>query len=802
MIRASSRITFLLLHLLPLLLAAQSVTGIIINESTHLPIAFVNVMVQKNADSTLVKGVVTNKAGKFIVENIPNGDCFLRISFIGYREKRIPVPNVTPERSTVNLGTIVLKETTVNLDEVLVTGQKALFNNAIDRKVFNVDQDIMSKSGSVSELLQTIPSVEVDIDGNVSLRGSSNVLVMIDGKTSPLMGRNRADVLQQMPASTIEKIEVITNPSAKYKPEGTSGIINLVLKKNSNLGAHGSTTVNAGNSDRYNGNVQFNYNPGNLNLFGSYGIRKENRNRSNIDTREQIDDSLQVHYYNQEQVSAARPLSHMITLGSDYKFDPSTNAGISGTYFLNSRNRMDNARTILWNNTRMETSNYTRNLSQDQFEREYSLTMRGEHKFPEEDHQLQVEYKASRQIDNEDDHFTTLYQVPRSPDQLENIFDKQDENQQELSLDYSNPLFDNSMLEAGYSGEFNRIALDYVQELFNPIQQKFLIDIGRSNRFILDQNIHAFYSTFQHSFGKFGILGGLRAERVTTTSNLVTRDSIINNSYNSLYPSLHLTYKFSEEAEVQLNYSRRTERPDAEELNPFPTYEDPRNISAGNPHLLPEYTHSLELGGMLQNDWMSILPTLYYRYTYNRFTSVTQALNDSTLLTTEQNLSEDQSAGMEVIVSASMNSRFTTHVSANAFYNQIDASNLGYSSNKSQVTWRGAFTFNINPTATTMIQLKANYNSARLTPQGERPSSYVVNAGVRQDLWEKTVSLVFTVADLFKTVKGENDTYTPFLRRHTVNKRDSQIFYFGLTYHFGTPPKKSNEELLKYDNSI
>src|SRR5450759_718071 len=235
-----------------------SIRGSVVDESTRRPLEFVNIVLHNAADSAIVTGTVSDKNGKFEIKNVPSGEYLVTFSLISYKEKKTPSFKIDPQHSKLNVGTVGLTETMVSLDEVLVTSQRALFNNSIDRKVYNVEQDIMSKSGSASELLQNVPSIQVDIDGNVSLRGSSNVLILINGKNSPLMGKSCAEVLQDMPANSIEKIEVITNPSAKYKPDGTGGIINLVLKKNTSRGLNGGITANGGNHNRENGSVRLN----------------------------------------------------------------------------------------------------------------------------------------------------------------------------------------------------------------------------------------------------------------------------------------------------------------------------------------------------------------------------------------------------------------------------------------------------------------------------------------------------------------------------------------------------------------
>lgn len=779
-----------------------TIRGSVIEESTGHPLEFVNVVLRNKVDSAIVTGRVTGKTGRFEFLKVSAGEYFLTFSLIGYREKTTSVFVIDAQHKHLNVGEVRLVATEVRLDEVLVTGEKSLYSTSIDRKVYNVDQDLMGKAVSASDLLQNVPSVEVDLDGNVSLRGSSNVLIMLNGKTSPLMNRNSATVLQQMSASSIERIEVITNPSAKYKPEGTAGIINIVLKKNTTLGVNGNIAANAGNQDRYNGSIRLNYNPGAFNIYGSYGIRKDSRNRINTDNRSQIDAASMLTFYNENLNSYASPLSHMVSLGFDYRLDRQNQLGLSGNYFYNSFTRTEQSNKLLQNSDRIVIDQYDRNRLDNEYEKEHSLTAFFEHSFPKEDHKLRLELNIARAPEQEDNHYTNVYQLPIRPNEYDNTLIRNGDNNTQLTLEYSNPLTEESSLEAGYTGEFIRSDFDFYVEYFNASRQQFVKDVMKTNRFLYDENINALYVTYKRSFGAFGLMAGVRTEHASVKSNLVTLDSTITNTYFSLYPSLHVSYKLSKAAELQLSYSRRTRRPEGDELNPFPEYRDPWNVSQGNPKLLPEYVHSAELGCQFQNDQISILPALFYRYTYNRFTTVTQLINDTLLLTTRQNLSNDQSGGLEVVVSAKFGDVIGAHWSANVFVNQIDASNLGYSNRKSITTWRSALTLDMNLSATSRLQINSNYNSSRLTPQGQYSPSYVLNTGFLQNLFEGKLSLALTVTDVFNTLKREYALNTLLLNQTVVNKRDSRIVYLGFTYRFGAQPKKSKEEQLRYDDNL
>jgi outer membrane receptor protein involved in Fe transport len=778
-----------------------SVNGFVKDSLSGEPIEFVNVILENNVDGAAILGAVTNHNGKFEFKNVKYGRYSIKLSYLGYKTKITPMFTINSKNNFIDAGTILLAGTAVTLEDVLVTSQKSLFSNSIDKKVYNVSQDIMSKSGSASDLLQNVPSVQIDIDGGVTLRGSSNVLVMINGKTSPLMGRNQSVILQGIPANTIDKIEVITNPSAKYRPDGTSGIINIVLKKNRDYGLNGTINGNAGFNDRYNGGFHLNFNSGDLNIFGAYNIRKDNRNRFNTNKRHQLDSVSNITDYNENFTANYKPLSHFITLGADYSFNSSNQFGFSGNYFYNGFIRNDIVNSVYSNSSGVITENYDRNRYDDEFEKETDYTLYYEYRFPKEDHKIRMEFTGSRAPEIEDNHYINVYDNPVITNQYDNKLIKQSEDVNQLSVVYSNPLSESINLETGYEGNFQKNDFDFYSEYFDTSQNKFVKNVEQTNRFIYNEDIHAIYATFEHSAGAFGFQEGLRVEQSIGKANLVTTDSSFTKKYFNLYPTLHIAYNLSELAKLQLSYSRRVRRPESDDINPFPEYQDPRNIRAGNPNLSPEYIHLLEFGFNYQTDEYSILPSLYYRYTSNRFTRLTHILNDTTSLTTEENLLHDQSAGFEFIVSANAGEFFSTNLSTNVFYNQIDASNLGYSNKKSIISWSGNLTMDFNPTKTLLFQISSNYRSARLTPQGEFHPRFVFNIGAKQEFLEGKLSLLFTLSDLFNTLKREINVDTPQLIENSVATRDSQIFYLGLSYNFGTQSKKKKDVKLNYDEN-
>ena len=780
--------------------AKTNVYGTIVDKSTQQFIEFVTVALLNKKDSTVIKGTIADKKGKFSIEEIPPGNYLIRYSFIGYDDLIFPELKVTAGQKNINLGIVELNNDAKKLDEVIVASTKTTLNTSIDRKVYNVDQDILSTSGAASDILKNIPSVEVDIDGQVSLRGSTNVMILINGKISPLMGKSSAEVLQSLPANAIERIEVITNPSARFRPDGTSGVINIVLKKNVKLGLNGTITANAGNKDRYNGNIAANYNSGKINLFGSYSLRQDSRKRTNKIDRTYFDSTGKISsYYNEYNISRLRPLTHVVNVGTDYNFNEHNSFGISGSYFYRKLTKNDIINKFTYDEQNILIDNYDRLRYDPEYEKQIGIAAYFEHRFKKKDHELKIEFNNSISNEAEDNRYQNVYYLPGRPTELDNTLIKQKDNENQLTIDYALPINESSSIELGYDGSINTKDLDFYGEYYDTAQGKFIKDVVKTNLFLYKESIQALYFTYEKSFEAFGFSVGLRAEQVNLKGNLVTIDSLIQNNYFKLYPTLHLSYEIDDDNELQLNYSRRINRPDPDELNPFPEYRDPRNLFAGNPKLLPEIINSVEFGYKWQNKNYSFVPSLYYRYRTNGFTEVIKPVNDSTLLTTSENLSNDQSAGLELIFSAKAGNFFSGNLSGNIFYNQIDASNLGYAQKKSIVSFSANMNTTFTVTKTSMIQLSANYRSARLTPQGKSYPRVVANIGMRQDMLKKKLALTLTVSDIFGSARDKRDFNTIYLNQSSTGRRDVQIFYIGASYRFGKTKKEPKDQKLQFD---
>ncbi|MGE5424213.1 MAG: TonB-dependent receptor domain-containing protein, partial [Syntrophothermus sp.] len=677
-----------------------------------------------------------------------------------------------------------------------VTAVKNVMINKIDRKVFNVQQDLLAQSGTVTDMLKNVPSVSVDLDGNISLNGSG-VSILINGRPSVMTGIAN---LEQMPASLVEKIEVITNPSAKYRPDGTGGIINIVLKKEQKAGYNGRAGVNVGTLGRVNANLGGNYNTGKFNLYGNYGFRKDYRKRTNNLQSETIDTATRKSVYlDQEGSGTGSTLSHLGQLGIDWYPSKKDASGISATINIRKSDRTDNTLKTYKDDSLRLTEEYTRVLGGVENENSMGLNAYYEHVFDRsKDHLFRMDIDFQHDREKGDDNWTNTYDFPHYPEEKDHTAGDNFDQQVNVTAEYSRPLWKEAELETGY--ELNSQVNDQDQQVesYDPDKGTWVVQPDQENKFHGVETVHALYATVSSEFGNFGLMGGLRAEEAIQKLDFISSDTSANKNYFRLYPTVHMSYK-SGENEFQLSYSRRVNRPDVDDLNPRPEYRDPRNIFTGNPGLKPEDIHSFGAGYSISVRSLQLVPTLFYRYKINGFTMVTRPVNDTVLLTTWANLDSDQSAGLDISGTLQIRKIARVNASGSCFYNQIDATLLGYSGKKTAFSWNARISASCNITTTTIVQINGQFRSEMLTPQGKQYPSWGINLGFRQDFWKKKISFVATVSDLFNTQRWKTSINTAELVQQSLRYRDAPVFYAGLVLNLHSSSSKEKEKELKFE---
>lgn len=663
--------------------------GKIVDAANQQPIEFATVSLLSLADSVTTYGTMTAADGSFLVEQIPLGAYSLHIDFLGYQSQTIERIEWSASKLQHDLGTIALTLAVENIATVEVTAEQNLMRMDIDRKVFDVEKSNLATGGTAVDVLRNIPTLDVDMDGNVSLRGSQGVTVLINGKPSSLTGANRKAVLDQIPASMIKNVEIITNPSAKYDPDGKAGIINIILKKNKLQGFSGNVSGSIGTlANKYNGTVGLNYRNERINLFSTYNFNSYVNWQSNESYRENRLGTLS--YMSKSETGKEYNRNHFAKLGMDIFLNDKHSLSLVGSF---TPGRSGSTTDIQYSNLNYakDTVSTIHRLGGEEY-RSYTgdvtLSYDGVFKHPEQKLSISTNYShnaAPRGLGN-------FKQYQYDPEHaLLSSFDQRlhYNNYNHLvdaQLDYTQP-FDSiaAKLELGWNSTLRLVDNAFRSE-YGDGAGNYTTDTTTTNRFNYNEQVHAGYVTFGQKIGKFSYQAGLRLEQVFTTSRLANTDSVYRNNYFSWYPSLHLTYELPKDQQLQLSYSRRVQRPFLEALNPFISYYDPFNIHTGNPYLRPEYTHSVQLEYGKYGQKGSISASIYYQYTTNVLRRIKELMPNGVSRVYYVNFDYNHSYGIELVASYNPFKWWRMQGSVNAF--RLEESAVSINTNfKQQAIW-------------------------------------------------------------------------------------------------------------------
>jgi len=807
-------ITLLLLSLTFNLFAQTAtkakITGTLKDAKTQETIPFATAVLIDKATAKNVKIAQTDVNGAFVMADLPKGNFTFKISFVGYQTMVRDNIAITAATGTLNFGDIKMNAAKGNiLSEVTVTGQKQGMQMGIDKKIFSVDQSVISEGGSATDLLQNVPSVSTDMDGNVSLRGSSGVRVLIDGKPSLIAGGNVAQILASIPASSIESVEVITNPSAKYDAEGQSGIINIVLKKNTKLGFNGSAAITAGNRDNYNANTNLSFQNSKVNLYGNYSYRYGNRLGGGYQDIFYKSDSSRTAFANQVTRSTSLEKGHNAKAGLDYYLAPKSVISFSGGFNSreNERNELLDIRQLNRAQTPVLLSNRT-NIN-DSYGSSYDLNLDYVQKFKKPKEELSFNFGYSNGDNNNDQNYTTTVtnrnNIPLNENlSLVRVFNRGNNSNYNIQTDYSLPVGKAGKVEAGYRsqirlGDNNQYADSILTNTNVYIENNKLI-----NNFDSKDQVHALYLNYQNQIKDFGYQLGLRAEdaRLDThlegyTNNVLTA-SEGNIHYKRLYPSVFLTQKLKGDNQVQLSYTRRVNRPRPWDTNPFLDVSDPLNYRGGNPNLLPEDVHSFELGYSKYWKKVTLTSSLYFRQTNDVIQRVRSSPVNGIITSTPQNLSRQINSGLELIgrfdLVKALN--FTTNV--NLYQAKFDGDARFDIPNSKGFSWNANLTANLTVVKNLSIQARGDYRAPEVMAQGKRNAMYGIDGGAKYDFPNKKASLSFNVRDVFNTRRWSMTTEDKFTIVDFERQMQGTMGNLTFSYRFGkttfTATKKKKED--------
>jgi outer membrane receptor protein involved in Fe transport len=722
-----------------------TITGSIIDQQNN-PVPYGNVAVHSENDSTLITGGVSDAEGKFIVPVKP-GQYFVKISFLSYDEKTIP--NVSVSAGNVSLGVVTLTENSQMLQEVVVQGEKAQMELQLDKRVFNIEKDLSNVGRNASDILGNLPSVTVDVDGTVSLRGSENVRILIDGKPSGLTSRD-PEALRMLQGNLIQSIEVITNPSSRYDAAGEVGIINIVMKKNQNKGVNGSFSLNAGHPAEYGGAYSINIRRSKVNLFSSYGIEYDKR--PGYGNSYQYYSSPDTSFaYTQQNDRNRRELSHNFTVGMDYFFDDNTT--LTGSFLYNVGDGLNKATTQY--DDFDETGVIARSVFRNEAEREDEQNLEGNlsfrKNFSKKNQSLTVDFKWIQSNDDESTDYNE--RVNEGRDSLQRSINFADEMNWLLQADYIHPIGKEGKLETGFKTATRIIKNEYGLQSFDPASD--WIQVSEYTNFLTyTERIHAAYLMGSNNFGRFSAQAGVRGELTDITTDLRTPYTRIPQNYFNLFPSTSLSYKLKENKTLQLSYSYRINRPHFRELLPFSDFRDPRVLFGGNPSLRPVYTNSIETGYLLDWENGSILTNAYYRHRRNVIERIITAPDEQGRSRVMPiNLSEENAYGVELNVSVNISDWWRINTNGN-FYRAIrEGVYEGDVLESDTYTWTSRTTSRMTLFGNVDFQASFNYRAPRLTTQGKDLSIYSLDLGVSKDIFKGKGTITAGVQDLFNSRK-------------------------------------------------
>lgn len=696
----------------------------------------------------MITGTSADNSGQFSITTEPE-PLIIRISFVSYETREMKIDPEPGE--TIDLGTIRLREDVDVLDEIIVEGDPVQMQMQFDRRIYSTEQDAATFGGSVLELMDYIPSVETDLEGNISLRGSDNVRVLINGRPSALLSGG-TEALEALPAESIERIEVITNPSSRYDAEGDAGVINIVLKRNRAVGFNGSIVGSTGLPGRAGITSNLNFMTNSANWFTTLSFRY--RERPSEGTRFQQFSSPDTSYsYSQVQDRLRTGLQGNARVGAEFFL--TENQTLTPSVFFRVRGR-DNTSETFYRDMDFD-GNLIREVLREDIEDEMrtniELNLAYDYRFGDDrDRRLRADVKFDFQPETEYSNLTEA--IPGGMILAEQRRDSREEVTDLLfQADYTQPLGPAMEMEAGLKSTFRWVDNQFtVDELHNGDWVRLE---NFSDNFGYYENINAVYGIISRQWGRFSAQAGLRAEQSVIRSELDNAENPLDLNYLGLYPSLFVNYEFDGRNSVQASYSRRLSRPRFRWIRPFSNYRDSRNIYTGNPGLQPVISNSFEIGYLRQWETGSVLTSIYHRYRTDVVEQITRLQDDGVTLRTPVNLSEQFNWGLELSVSQRLSRSVNMRGSANYFFSETEGSYQDQIFERETSALFGRFRVQWEMLSGVNLQTDFRYRGPRNTTQGRRAESWSVNSGLAIRMFDGNATLAISASDLFNT-RGRN----------------------------------------------
>lgn len=756
---------------------------------------FASVALLKAKDSSLVKGAITNDNGLYTFDRVAAGTYIIRATVVGYAKSYSKPTAVSADAPEVNVPVLKLSSTSKVLKGVEITSTKPLIERKFDRTIMNVENSVLAAGNSAMEILERAPGVAIDKDDNISLRGKQGVTVMIDGKQTYLSSAQLATLLRSTDGTNIQSIEIITNPSAKYDASGNSGIINIKLKKTRTAGTNGSVTVGGGYGTYFKDNqsISLNHKEGALNLYGSFSHNdRERANSINIDRV--IDTAGKQTYFSQLAFMPQTSHSNNYRFGLDYDISKNNTMGLLMSGYFNSEYDHNSNNTRIGSTpTNLDSLQNTTSVFNQTYHN-FEIDLNDKITIDTLGQELSFDVDYSRFKNTNNASYNNYYLFANESQQHPPVY-LQNQSPSSIQInteqiDYTYPFNKTLKMETGLKSSYVKTDNDLQAQIQNA--GVFVNDASRTNHFVYSENVNAAYVNLSKSYKGFSVQVGLRAENTNSTGNLITNNQVVDRSYTDLFPSAFVNQTINPKNEVSLSYSRRIDRPNYDNLNPFVYYLDQYTYSKGNPFLNPQYTNSFEFNYTYNK---TINVGINYSHTTDVMTEI--ILSDNVKKATYQtnlNLNSQDAYGLNVNTPYTITKWFTGNVNVNTFYLGFKSDNLqGGNLNDGQVTVQFKTTETFQITKTFRAEVSSNYTSPLTFGIYKLEARYNIDGGLSKSFANKKANLKFSVSDIFNTNRNNLSANYQSTNFSIKQKNESRVGRLTFTYNFGNSKIKARQ---------
>ena len=763
-------------------------TGTILDEESNTPLEYATISVLNQNDSIVKYGGITDLNGKFNLKII-GGKYDIKFEYISFKEKY--VRNISINKSE-DLGIIFMSIDENVLDEVELIGEKTEIEIKLDKTVYNIGKDLTLKGSSVSDVLDNLPSIEVDVEGNVSLRGNESVRILINGKPSGLVGISSNEALKQFPSESVEKVEVITSPSARYNAEGTAGIINIVLRKSKLAGLNGSLSLNSGYPKRYGTSANINFRTNKLNFFNNIGYNTRETEGSFKNKTEYYTNQALNNFLNENGIRASERNSNYLNTGLEYFISDKTSI-VTSYVFRKSDGSTNNTNNVDQNfNGITKVSERIENETEKGDTNEFSINLT--HQFKSDGHEITMDYQKEKSFEYEDGLISNSQLKPLLTRYLSEKAATDEVQKSELfKIDYVLPINEDGQFEFGFRRSNQHQNIDYLAENEDS-NGDFINDTNLSNNLLYNEKVNAFYSQYGNKKNNFSFLLGLRYEKSKTTVKQLANNTNNVKIYNDFFPTLNLAYELNENETITFGYNRRIRRARSYFINPFPSKSSATNIFQGNPNIDPTYSNGIDLGYLKRYKKLTLNGSIYYRKSTGEFTFISENTGDFVLVNeilvpvlrrTPINLASNERIGLEFNANYSQSKTWRLRGSLNLFDSKTIGEYNGIVYDSKNLSWSGRLNNYLKLFSNIDWQTSFRYRAPQKTAVSTRKASIYTNTAFSKDLFKDKVTLTFKVNDILETGKWRIESFNENYKSYSEsNWRGGRSFELNLIYRF------------------